>query len=277
MQAVAQIMRQWCGIAALVLSPTLAWAACPALPSAVVPYTIFGGNGAAAVTTQATTTADATVQGAVAFDTAAGALKVCGGTSWQTLGAATPAGSSGYVQFSNGSAFGADSGLFWDNTNKRLGIGTTSPTNALDVTGAIRVTGNISQSGNDLNIYNSIRCKSDGTSGTDPAGYCDNLGRAIVHLAGDNLNLNYSNDFDGGVVIGTLNKFLPDGSLGVGTVTPAATLDVNGYMKLKKNTAAPVTCGGTYDGAIALTSARRMCVCDGTSWKEVNSATACTW
>ena len=37
------------------------------------------------------------------------------------------AGSSGYVQFNNSNAFAADSNLFWDNTNKRLGVGTSSP------------------------------------------------------------------------------------------------------------------------------------------------------
>ncbi len=67
------------------------------------------------------------------------------------------------------------------------------------------------------------------------------------------------------------------GNVGIGTTTPAAKLDVNGFMRLAKNGSAPATCDATIDGAIALTSARRMCVCDATSWKEVNSATACTW
>lgn len=67
------------------------------------------------------------------------------------------------------------------------------------------------------------------------------------------------------------------GNVGIGTTTPAAKLDVNGFMRLAKNGSAPATCDATIDGAVALTSARRMCVCDATSWKEVNSATACTW
>ncbi len=67
------------------------------------------------------------------------------------------------------------------------------------------------------------------------------------------------------------------GNVGIGTTTPAAKLDVNGFMRLAKNGSAPATCDATIDGAIALTSARRMCVCDATSWVEVNSATACTW
>ncbi len=68
-----------------------------------------------------------------------------------------------------------------------------------------------------------------------------------------------------------------DNMVGIGVFPPAATLDVNGYMKLRKNTVAPAACNGTYDGAIALTSARRMCVCNGTAWTEVNSANACAW
>jgi hypothetical protein len=48
-------------------------------------------------------------------------------------GSGTPAGSNGYVQFNNSGSFGADSSLFWNNTNKRLGVGTTQPQNKLDV------------------------------------------------------------------------------------------------------------------------------------------------
>jgi len=40
---------------------------------------------------------------------------------------ATPAGSTGYIQFNDNGNLGADSNLFWDNTNKYLGIGTASP------------------------------------------------------------------------------------------------------------------------------------------------------
>jgi hypothetical protein len=37
-----------------------------------------------------------------------------------------PAGSNGEIQFNNSGAFGADSLLVWDNTNKRLGVGGTA-------------------------------------------------------------------------------------------------------------------------------------------------------
>lgn len=37
------------------------------------------------------------------------------------------AGSTGQIQFNNSGVFGASSNLFWDNTNLRLGVGTSSP------------------------------------------------------------------------------------------------------------------------------------------------------
>jgi hypothetical protein len=53
------------------------------------------------------------------------------------------AGSSGQIQFNAGAnAFGTNNNLFWDNTNSRLGIGTSSPASPLDVLGGlIRNTG----------------------------------------------------------------------------------------------------------------------------------------
>jgi hypothetical protein len=50
-------------------------------------------------------------------------------TVWTTVsgsGGGTPAGNNGEIQFNSSSSFGADSSLFWDNTNKILGIGTTA-------------------------------------------------------------------------------------------------------------------------------------------------------
>ena len=46
---------------------------------------------------------------------------------------ANPSGGAGSIQFSDGSAFASDSNLFWDNTNKRLGVGTNTPLFGLDV------------------------------------------------------------------------------------------------------------------------------------------------
>lgn len=56
-------------------------------------------------------------------------------------GSATAAGDEGQLQFNDGSdGFAADGALHWDNTNKRFGIGTTTPGHALDVNGTVRAT-----------------------------------------------------------------------------------------------------------------------------------------
>jgi hypothetical protein len=49
-----------------------------------------------------------------------------------------PSGVAGAIQFSNGSAFASDAtNFFWDDTNKRLGIGTNSPSSPLSVVNTI--------------------------------------------------------------------------------------------------------------------------------------------
>ena len=45
-----------------------------------------------------------------------------------------PGGSSGYIQYNNAGAFGA-SGVYWDATNSRVGIGTASPSAKLEIAG----------------------------------------------------------------------------------------------------------------------------------------------
>lgn len=45
----------------------------------------------------------------------------------------TPGGATGNVQFNNAGAFAGDNGLFWDNTLKYLGIGTTIPSYPFDI------------------------------------------------------------------------------------------------------------------------------------------------
>lgn len=46
-----------------------------------------------------------------------------------------PAGLNGYVQVNDNNALGGDAGLFWDNVNKRLGVGTVTPDTTLSVNG----------------------------------------------------------------------------------------------------------------------------------------------
>lgn len=55
-----------------------------------------------------------------------------GGTGLATL-------ATGYIPFGGSSTYGSDSSLFWDNTNKRLGVGTSSPGAELDVRGGYNI------------------------------------------------------------------------------------------------------------------------------------------
>jgi hypothetical protein len=55
--------------------------------------------------------------------------------------AATPSGVSGAIQFSDGSAFASDAtNFFWDNTNKRLGVGQSIPTARIHIQGSSAAT-----------------------------------------------------------------------------------------------------------------------------------------
>jgi hypothetical protein len=68
-----------------------------------------------------------------------GFLLSCDGTTWTALlnagGNGSPGGSTGYVQFNSSNALAGDSSLFWDNTNKYLGIGTATPAVPMGVYG----------------------------------------------------------------------------------------------------------------------------------------------
>lgn len=62
-----------------------------------------------------------------------------GDGTWAAPVTVSPAGVTGSVQFNNAGAFGADANIFWDNTNKRLGIGTSAPSTALQISGTAPV------------------------------------------------------------------------------------------------------------------------------------------
>jgi|GEM_PF-4228420 len=85
-------------------------------------------------------------------------MKYCDGANWVSMSSGTPGGFNGYVQFNNSGDFGGDSGLFWDNAAKRLGIGTTVPAQKLDVAGKI----NFNTSGQNATINNYHGANSDG-------------------------------------------------------------------------------------------------------------------
>jgi hypothetical protein len=66
-------------------------------------------------------------------------------------------------------------------------------------------------------------------------------------------------------------------AIGVGTTTPQATLDINGYARLSVNSSEPASCRASNKGAIALNNESHICICDGSSWKFDSNGKACTW
>ena len=83
-------------------------------------------------------------QGALTLTTTgSGAATLVGNTlNIPTPASSTAAGSTGEVQYNGGSgAFAASPNLFWAAGTNRLGIGTSSPAQTLEVSGAMRLTG----------------------------------------------------------------------------------------------------------------------------------------
>ena len=67
-----------------------------------------------------------------------------GETNCTVLPALTGTSTVGNIGFyTDTTTISGDNNLFWDNTNKRLGVGTANPAFTLDVTGTIRSTGNL--------------------------------------------------------------------------------------------------------------------------------------
>lgn len=68
------------------------------------------------------------------------------------------------------------------------------------------------------------------------------------------------------------------GQVGISTGQPKATLDINGYTRLKKYTSEPIACDLDHDGSIALNSQYKLCVCNGSSWVDTtDGVTSCNW
>ncbi len=101
----------------------------------------------------------------------AGRVLTCdnqGNAAWQENPPTLPAGDQGSVQYKNSSSFAGASDFIWDNTNKRLGIGTSSLANTLEVNGNINIKG----------IVNGIKMGDD----------------VIIHMAGITTNIMLGSD-----------------------------------------------------------------------------------
>jgi len=151
-------------------------------------------------------------------------------------------GSAGFVTYypSAGTtvddASGSTGGLYWDNSNMRLGIGTTSPTYKLDVAGTgrftsdVQITGTLSTSGP---IY---------TPGLELS---NSVGYSTIEMGGPNgayidLKKPYTDDYDirlitdsniesGGYLLGKGGAILSlsGSNVGIGTYSPQVSLDIS--------------------------------------------------
>jgi len=145
----------------------------------------------------------------------------------------TPAGITGQIQFNNGGVFAADSGLFWDNTNKRLGIGATpSTTVRLDVRaqGALStdIAFRVRNSADTRDIINVRGNKTIELLADTPA---TNGGLSITASAYNEPIINMYNSFGGKIlIIDTPNALIGVG--GSGNIKIGSLTTANSYLGL---------------------------------------------
>ena len=170
--------------------------------------------------------------------------------------AAAPAGG---IQFNNGSGvLAGDSAIIWDNTNKRLGIGTATPARLLDIdAGATADTG--------YELSHSSGTTSSKWTVTAPGTNNDVLFGAVSN---NGLNLITNNT--------TRMSILNSGNVGIGTATPGSALDVKGTLRLSGATSGYV---GFAPAAVAGSITYTLPNADGTSGQilSTNGAGVLSW
>lgn len=78
-------------------------------------------------------------------------------------------------------------------------------------------------------------------------------------------------------------RITSDTRIGIGVSAPVVALDVSSSaggsaIRLSPQGAAPVACGSTTNGSLAMTrTTPELCYCNGTSWLQVDSGSACSW
>lgn len=176
-------------------------------------------------------------------------------TSWASVASLGASPTAGAVPFSSGSAFAADaSNFFWDNTNKRLGLGINTPTEKLEVTGNIKATGKLFVTGNvgmgttnpvsKLHIHGNYTNDGSGgfmldaTDSTDPEKYVLRINPFVVGTNMVGYQFQTKSSIGGTQVPLTFDNA---GKVGIGTNAPSEKLEVTGNIKATGNIAATGT------------------------------------
>lgn len=173
---------------------------------------------------------------------------------------ASAGGSNTQIQFNDSGAFGADSLFNWDNTNKRLGVGETTPTARMHIKGegaTSATTSLLVQNSDGINLLKvldnkieidsssaegltiqrngNLLVKSHGTSNNGGVTFRGSLG----NLFSLGVKTNDFNIWDGSTLGGGDLRFsiLADGKTGIGAQTPTAQLHIKGSGATSSTTA----------------------------------------
>jgi hypothetical protein len=142
-----------------------------------------------------------------------------------------PSGIAGAIQFSNGSAFASDAAnLFWDDTNNRLGIGTTTPLGILHLKRTADTTRMVMDGDAGQSKIITYR-----TAGLQRFGlYVNNTAESGSNAGSDFAVRAYS---DAGTLLSTpLFIQRSTGNVGINSTTPAYKLEVQGNGLFKTTT-----------------------------------------
>lgn len=246
---------------------------------------LIAGGGVLVGTDAAVTTCNSGNTGLVRYNATLKTLEVCNGTTWALLGGKA-GGANGYIQFNDNNLFEGSSNLYWDNTNSRLGIGTTTPSTLLSLGGSSAQTFWMERNSTSDTAGNSLTVQAGGASsgGTNRNGGNLILSSGIATGSGTSqIQFQTATGTSSGTADRTpVTRMTIDGSGNVGIGAAAASgvaLDVGSQTTAIRpavgTTAQQPTCNGAITGAFRFdTNQNTMTMCDGTSWRLIAAATS---
>lgn len=161
--------------------------------------------------------------------------------------------------WSGANTLSSNANLYWDNTNSRLGVGTSTPGSKLEIRGTADLTlrndQTLSNSGDDLAAIN----LGDAYSGSQARILVE---RGAAGSGGDNpTDISFWNTPDGSTILTERMRIMNNGNVGICTTSPQTALHVaptsTSYLLndgFEDGTLSPFTTGGSANWAISTTS-----------------------